>query len=140
MGQRVYWLGQERKSEIRPLKIGVWGRGTQRVQGRALAFLLILIGGSARADPTWVSGVGAESCAHWTADQQAAVSEFALGYFTGANATFADQGKDGLTGSAVRASGVLTMVSQECKQHPSEAIAVAVALAYHQLRGGGAAR
>ncbi len=90
----------------------------------------------ASAGPTWVSGVGTESCSHWTADQQAAVSEFALGYFTGANAMQAEAGKNGLTGSAAQASGVLARVSAECKQHPDEAIAVAVALTYHRLRGG----
>ena len=110
--------------------------------GRAMVLLIALagVGAPALASPTWVSGVGTESCSQWTADQQAAVSEFAFGYFTGANAMLADQGKDGLTGSAVQASGVLKMVSLECKQHPAEAIAVAVALTYHQLRHDGPGR
>ncbi len=140
MGQRIKWLRQVRKSPSRLQLMRVWGRRPQRGPGaELLAFLLALVG-PASADPTWVSGVGAESCAHWTADQQAAVSEFALGYFTGANAILADQGKGGLTGSAMQASGVLKMVSLECQKHPSEAIAVAVALTYHQLRGAGSAR
>ncbi len=142
MGQKVDWLRQAGKSPFGHRRLGSGASRPQRVQLRALALLLALMSapGIAVADPTWVSGVGAESCAHWTADQQAAVSEFALGYFTGANAILADQGKGGLTGSAIQSSGVLKMVSLECRQHPSEAIAVAVAMTYHQLRGAGSAR
>ena len=131
---------------------GVWGLRPQRAGSRCasamdarpgaqlLACLSVLLSPGAYAGPTWVSGVGTESCSHWTADQQAAVSEFALGYFTGANAIEAEAGKDGLTGSAMQSSGVLGLVTAECKQHPDEAIAVAVALTYHQLRRQGAGR
>lgn len=99
----------------------------------SLALLALLAARPALASTSWVSGIGTEACAQWTADQDNAVAQYSFGYFTGVNATLANQGHAGLVGSRTDGPSLLAALRDWCHARPQDTLAVAVALTYNRI-------